>query len=69
MILILFIDLCGQGKVEGYPTIKYYHYGSYVTDYDKSRTSEDFLLYVSEPPSHSAEPSQSKEELWDETIL
>lgn len=59
--LCLFSDLCGAEKIEGYPSIKYYHFGNYVVDYEKSRTSEDFISFFDQLPS-----SRSTEEKRDE---
>jgi hypothetical protein len=37
--------LCEAEKVQGYPTIKYYNFGSHGKDYENPRTSEDFISF------------------------
>ena len=44
-------DLCDKQGVNGYPTIKYYKYGSFVVEYDGDRTEEDFLAFMKAPPN------------------
>jgi len=44
-------DLCDKQGVNGYPTIKYYRYGSFVVEYDGDRTEQDFLAFMKAPPN------------------
>ena len=46
----LLIGLCDQHEVNGYPTIRYYHYGQFVVEYDGARETEDFTMFMEEPP-------------------
>jgi hypothetical protein len=53
--------LCGTENVQGYPTIKYYNYGSYAMDFENSRTSDGFISFFDQLPSSST--TDKKEEL------
>lgn len=43
-------DLCDKQDVNGYPTIKYYKFGSFLVEYDGNRTEEDFVAFMTSPP-------------------
>lgn len=58
---LFFTDLCEKENVNGYPSIKYYKFGSYAMDYKNSRTSEDFTSFFDQLPLSST--ADKKEEL------
>lgn len=43
-------DLCDKQGVNGYPTIKYYKFGTLVVEYDGDRTEKDFVVFMKAPP-------------------
>lgn len=44
------LGLCNSEDVSGYPTLKHYYYGEFVVEYDGDRVSEDFILFMEDPP-------------------
>lgn len=39
-------ELCRKFNIEGYPTIKYFKNGKFVSDYNKERSTEAILEYL-----------------------
>ena len=56
-----FSDLCEKENVNGYPSIKYYKFGSYAMNYKNSRTSRDFATFFDQLPSSSSTVDKKEE--------
>lgn len=39
-------ELCGKFNIQGYPSVKYFKNGKFVSDYNKERTTEAILEYL-----------------------
>lgn len=48
--VIYFIDLCDKEDVKGFPTIKLYVKGRYLTEYSGGRTEEEFYQFIINAP-------------------
>lgn len=63
------VDLCDKQGVSGYPTIKYYKFGTFLLEYDGDRTEEDFVAFMKAPPQPlppdqpSSRPEDKRDEL------
>lgn len=50
LVFVFSADLCDKQGVNGYPTIKYYKFGTFLLEYDGDRTEEDFVTFMTSPP-------------------
>lgn len=46
-------SLCSEFDVQGYPTIKYFSFGKFVSDYAEERTEEAFTEFMQNPEEQS----------------
>ena len=60
------VDATGNPKLSdrfnivGFPTLKYFNNGKFVSDYDRKRSTEDIKTFMKSPLSVSGD----KDELW-----
>ena len=59
MVELLFVDLCDDQKVSGFPTIKYFNYGENAVEYEGQRKAKAFIAYMTNPPK----AAEKREEL------
>ena len=55
IILSLFSDLCSAEEIQGFPTIKLYVKGKYLSTYEGGRSAKDFLNFVNNAPAAKEE--------------
>ena len=46
-------------RIQGYPTLKYYRYGTYIGEYKEPRRASDFIAFMLKAP-------KNRDELWAE---
>jgi thioredoxin-like negative regulator of GroEL len=52
--------LSNKFNILGFPTLKYFNNGKFVSDYDRKRSTEDIKTFMKSPPSASGD---NKDEL------
>ncbi|CAF4287621.1 unnamed protein product, partial [Adineta steineri] len=46
-------SMCKEHEVQGYPTIKYFSFGKFVSSYEDARTEEAFVEFMTNPEEQS----------------
>jgi len=44
-------DLCEQEKIQGFPTLKLYIKGRYLSEYNGERSEEEFFKFIVNAPT------------------
>ncbi|GFG28492.1 hypothetical protein Cfor_07337 [Coptotermes formosanus] len=50
--------LSNRFNIVGFPTLKYFNNGKFVSDYDRKRTAEDIKTFMKSPPSVSSDKDE-----------
>ncbi|CAF0941749.1 unnamed protein product [Rotaria sp. Silwood1] len=49
-------SICKEYEVQGYPTIKYFSFGKFISDYESERTEEAFVEFMTNPEEQMNKP-------------
>ena len=50
--------LSNRFNIVGFPTLKYFNNGKFVSDYDRKRSAEDIKTFIKSPPSVSGDKDE-----------
>lgn len=62
-------DLCSQNDINAYPTIKYFKFGKFISEYDGPRNADGFQSFLQKFGQTASPKAPPAEFMFDETTV